>query len=288
MIARSKLFVPASRPELFPKALNSQADVVCFDLEDSVLPEQKAQARQNLQQFLSSDPPEYPALMVRVNHVTSPYFREDMAAAVAPDISVISLPKVEDAAEIAETASALLALEKQSGVVRPIGILATIESPRGLRMAKEIAQADKRVMGLQLGLADLFEPLGIASSDRTAVQYVRLRLRLAAGEVGIPCFDSAFADFQDQEGFTSEAQAARTLGFAGKSCIHPCQLADANRIFSPEEEEIDWARRIVDAAQSANAGVFAVDGRMVDAPFLKRAHAILALAAAIQGHTKNS
>ena len=178
-----------------------------------------------------------------------------------------------------------MALEKKRNLKNPIGILATIESARGLRLAESIAAADERVAGLQLGLADLFEPLGIQQSDGAAVHHVRLRLRLAAGEVGIPSFDSAFANLKDEEGFIREAQVTRGLGFAGKSCIHPSQIALANRIFSPSSEEIAAAVRCVEAArtaETAGVGAFALDGWMVDAPFVRRAESILHVAERIR------
>jgi citrate lyase subunit beta/citryl-CoA lyase len=284
-IMRSKLFVPADRPALFSKALASTTDAICFDLEDSILQAQKAQARRHLGEFLASDFHTRKVILVRVNHVRSADFVEDLSAAVFRSVTALALPKVEDPSEITEAVSALLALEKKRNLKNPIAILAAIESPRGLRLAESIATADARVVGLQFGLADLFEPLGIQQSDMAAAHHVRLRLRLSAGDAGIPCFDSAFSNFKDAEGFMREAQMARDLGFAGKSCIHPDQIAPANRIFSPTPEEIAAAFRCVEAARLAateGSGAFALDGRMVDAPFVRRAESILQLAEKIR------
>lgn len=280
-VMRSKLFVPADRPAFFPKALASAADAICFDLEDSVLPAQKAQARRYLREFLATDFHTRKAILVRVNHVRSADFAEDLSAAVFSSVSVLVLPKVEDAAEIQEAVAALLALEKMRGVEHRIAILPTIETPGGVRLAESIASADARVVGLQLGLADLFESLGIEQNDREAAHHVRLQLRLAAGEAGIACFDSAYSNFKDEEGFLRESQMARGLGFDGKSCIHPDQIQLANRIFSPTPEEIVAAERCVEAARAATTGglgAFALDGRMIDAPFVRRAESILQFA----------
>ena len=280
-IMRSKLFVPACRPASFSKALATDADAICFDLEDMVLPAQKAEARNNLRKFFSSGFRTKQTIMVRVNSVRTAHFAEDLSAAVFPAVSVLTLPKVEDPEEIRETATALLALEKEHKLERAITILATIESPRGLRLADAIAGADARVAGLQLGLADMFEHLGIQQDNAPAAHQVRLRLRLAAGEAGVPCYDTAFPDFKDEEGFAREAMTARSLGFAGKSCIHLGQIAVANRIFSPDAGQIAASSRIVKAARvaaMAGAGSFALDGRMIDEPFVKRAEAILQLA----------
>lgn len=289
-IMRSKLFVPADRPALFSKALASTTDAICFDLEDSVLPAQKAQARSHLREFLASEFDARKVILVRVNHVRSAYFVEDLSAAVWPTVTALALPKVEDPSEITEAVSALLALEKKRNLKNPIAILATIESARGFRLAESIAAADARVVGLQLGLADLFEPLGIQQSDGAAAHHIRLTLRLAAGEAGISCFDSAFANFKDAEGFMREPQMTRDLGFAEKSCIHPDQIEPANRIFSPSPEEIAEALRCVEAARTAEteeAGAFALDGRMVDAPFVSRAESVLQLAEKLRQHEQD-
>lgn len=280
-LMRSKLFVPADRPALFPKALSSAADAICFDLEDSVLPAQKSEARRHLREFLASEFHARKRILVRVNHIRSADFAEDLCAVISPRVAMLALPKVEDPSEIKEAIAAMLVVEKKRDLRNPVAILATIESARGLRLAVSIAMADERVSGLQLGLADLFEPLGIQQGDGAADRQVRFQLRLAAGEAGVPCFDSAFVNFKNEEGFVGEAQVARSLGFAGKSCIHPSQIALANEIFSPSSEEIAAAMRCVEAARAAETGAkgaFALDGRMVDAPFIRRAESILDLA----------
>jgi len=289
-VMRSKLFVPASSPSLFRKALASDADTICFDLEDAVLPERKTEARSNLRELFAIGFHTSKMILVRVNHVHSAYFAEDLTAVVYPAVSALVLPKVGDSAEARDVADALPALERERGVQRRIAILATIESPRGLRLAREIADGNDRIAGLQLGLADLFEPLGVRRSDGGAAYQVRFQLRLAAGEAGIPCFDSAFANFKDEDGFAREAVEARRLGFAGKSCIHPAQIAAANRIFSPSTDEIAESRRIVEAARQASAiglSAFALDGRMIDEPFIRRAEAIVRRAEIIRTMERN-
>jgi len=277
---RSKLFVPGSRPELFAKALASAADALSFDLEDAVPEAGKADARRLVGQALQA--PEFTAtrkiLIVRVNGLTTPHFEADLAAIVGPRLDLLNLPKVESADDIRRAAQALARLEATRGLTRPIGILANIESPRGLRLAADIAGADPRVTGLQLGLGDLFEPLGIDRTNIQTVQQVQLAVRLAAGEAGLWACDTAYGAIKDPDGYRAEAIAAQRLGFIGKTCIHPSQIALANEIFRPTEEEIAFARRVVEAAAKTTAGAFTVDGRMIDAPFIKRAHAVLAIA----------
>lgn len=283
-IMRSKLFVPTSRPEFFAKALNSAADAVCFDLEDGVLRAQKDTARQLLHSFLSQPPETKKTLLVRVNAVNSADFARDLEAAMSPAVSIITLPKVQDADEVRAAADALSSIESTRGLPIPIALLPTIESPRGLRLAEAIAGASGRVVGLQLGFADLFESLNIRQNDAQARADVRLQLRFAAGEAGIPCFDSVYTDLADEEGFLQDAMAARDLGFAGKSCIHPRQIEPANRVFSPTAEEIAASKQILDAAHSASQsgqGVGVIDGRMIDEPFVRRAQAVLQVAKAL-------
>jgi citrate lyase subunit beta/citryl-CoA lyase len=202
-----------------------------------------------------------------------------------PGVVLVNVPKVENPSDVNEVAAELSKLEREREIARPIAILPTIESPRGLRLAYEIARVNARVAGLQLGLLDLFLPLGISAQDAAAAYQVRLQLRLAAGEARVPCFDSAFPAFADAAGFAAEAAAARALGFAGKSCIHPSQVAAANRIFSPTDEEVATARRIVDEAHEAGSqgrGVFGLDGDMIDRPMIRRAEEIIQLAESLR------
>jgi len=282
-LMRSKLFVPASRPELFAKALAGEADAISFDLEDAVQESRKIEARSTLQAFLKErhGEPRGKVIIVRVNGLRTPHFEADVAAVAWPGVDMINLPKPESADAIRNAATVLARYEAERGITRPIGILANIESPRGLRLAAEIATADARVAGLQLGLGDLFEPSGIDRKDAQAVHSVQLAVRIAAAEAGRWVCDTVYAAVNDPEGFTREAEAARRLGYIGKSCIHPTQVPLANAVFRPSDAEIAAATRVVDAARDAQVrgvGAFLVDGRMIDLPFIERAEAILTAA----------
>jgi citrate lyase beta subunit len=278
---RSKLFVPGARPELFAKALAGDADALSFDLEDSVPETRKAEARAAVAEFLRSPAVRAAAkvIVVRLNALDTPHFEADLQAVVQPTVALLNLPKVESAEDIRAAVAMLERVEAGNGVDRPIRLLATIETPRGLRLAAEIASAHPRVAGLQLGLADLFQPFCIDRGDAANVHATLYAMRMAAAEAGVFAWDAAFADIEDAEGFRAEASMARRLGYLGKSCIHPKQVALANDVFQPDAQEIAAARRIVAAAREAGAqgrGAFVVDGRMIDLPFLKRAEAILA------------
>ncbi len=280
---RSKLFVPGSRPELFAKALASDADALSFDLEDSVAPERKASARSELRAFLLSEAlrSSGKTIIVRVNPADTPHFIEDLAAVVQAGLHMVNLPKPDSADEVRAAAQAVEQARKANAVAAPVGLLVNVETPRALRLAGELATAHEMVAGLQLGLGDLFEPLGIARYDPAAVRQAMFAVRMAAGEAGVFAYDAAFADIRNEEGFVAEARQARDLGFIGKSCIHPRQIALANAAFRPDDEEIAQALRIVAAARTAQAegvGAFVVDGRMIDAPFVRRAEEVVALA----------
>jgi citrate lyase beta subunit len=282
-LIRSKLFVPGSRPELFTKALTSEADAISIDLEDAVQESRKAEAREAVTDFLRS--PSFSSqgktIIVRVNGLDTPHFENDVKACAWPGLDILNLPKPESAEDVHAAAAALARYERERGIAQPIGILANIESPRGLRRAVEIAEADPRVVGLQLGFGDLLEPLGIDRTNTVAIQQIQLALRLAAGEANLPVYDSAFANVKDPDGYKYEAQTAFRLGYEGKTCIHPSQIALANEVFRPSDEEIARALRVVAAwreAKEQGVGALVVDGRMIDVPFAKRAEAIAALA----------
>ena len=276
---RSKLFVPAIRPELYAKALGTAADAICFDLEEGVPQERKSEARGRLEQFLGSPASNvHQRLMVRVNPVNSADFPHDLRAVVGPSLFAIALPKVETVKEIHNAVEFLSSIERERGLASPVALLITLESPRGLRCASELAASSGRICGLQLGFADLFEPLGISSDNSAARQQVRLVARLAAGEAGVDCYEGAYPLFRDKAGFLAQLADARALGFAGASCIHPDQVADANRIFSPTAGEIAYAEKVLAAAEEADrAGnsVAVLNGKMIDRPFVLRARAIL-------------
>ena len=287
---RSKLFVPASRPELFSKAIASAADAISFDLEDAVAVESKGMARAALESFLrgNSDSPvsaqasqTQQTLIVRVNAVDTAHFDADLNASIWPTLQIINLPMVESPKAICLAAEKIAKLLEARGINRPVGILANIESPRGLRMAADIATAHPSVVGLQIGYGDLFAPLGILSGEPSATQFVRTAVRMAAGEAGIAAYDGAYVNFQDREGFRLDSMAARHLGFAGRSCIHPSQIEVMNEVFMPSKAELAHALKVVRAAEinlGAGVGAFTVDGRLVDGPFITEAKNLLALA----------
>ena len=282
-LLRSKLFLPGARPELFAKGLASDADALSFDLEDAVPEDAKVAARRQVAEFVQSADvrDSRKVVIVRVNALGTPHFVDDIKALAVPGVDLINLPKCQSADEVRAAAAAIAHMDRPGAATPSAGLLINIESAKSLRLAAQIATAHPRVRGLQLGLGDLFEPLGIDRYDRANVHAAMFALRLAAGEAGVWCLDGAFADIADETGYLAEARMAQKLGFAGKTCIHPKQVALANTAFAVAASEVELARRIVAAAGEAAAlgrGAFVVDGRMIDPPFLRRAEAILAAA----------
>jgi citrate lyase subunit beta / citryl-CoA lyase len=283
---RSKLFVPASRPELFAKALASQADALSIDLEDSVVESRKDEARRAAAEFLRSAAARASdkLMLVRVNALDTPHFAADVAAIVAAGVGMLNLPKAQTAADVRNAVAVIEQAEAAHRIASPVRLLVNIETPAGLGAAAQIAAASPRVAGLQLGFADLFEPWGIDRRDVANVHAAMFAVRMAAAQAGhdVFAYDGAFADTKDPQGFQAEAQMARRLGFWGKSCIHPSQVALANEVFRPDEADVAQAHRVVEAsrdAQTRGAGAFLVNGKMIDAPMLRRAEHILAVSA---------
>ena len=279
---RSKLFVPGSRPELFAKAMASEADGLSFDLEDAVDESMKETARKEVARFLRALPENHgKTIIVRVNGLETPHFAADIAAITGPGLDIVNLPKPETADDVKKCARAMAMAEREARVPVPAAILVNIESPRAYRLAAELATASPRVIGLQAGWGDLIEPLGIDRYNPAMIESLLLAIRIAAGEANVWAYDGAWANIKDQEGYRREAEASRRLGFIGKSCIHPSQVALANAVFRPTDAEIAHSLQVVAAAREMarrGVGAFTVDGKMVDAPFIRRADSILALA----------
>jgi citrate lyase subunit beta/citryl-CoA lyase len=284
-LPRSKLFVPGNRPERMRKAVELEADALSLDLEDAVPAGEKAAARAAVAAFLrerSSAPPRQQA-WVRVNSRDSGELVADILALQGLAFEVINVPKAEHPRDVHVVEDLVEHLEREGGAgfaPGAIAIVPTIETAAGLRNALAIAQASPRVVALQLGAGDLRKSTGIRATVE-ALRAVRVMLSLAAAEAGVHALDSAYVDIADTAGFEADAMDARSLGFRGKSCIHPSQVPLANRVFRPTDEEIAHSLKVVEAARVASekgVGAFTVDGRMVDAPFIRRAERILELA----------
>jgi citrate lyase subunit beta/citryl-CoA lyase len=271
--ARSWLFVPATRPERFAKAAGSGADRIIVDLEDAVVPEEKADARRNLAAApLPASVPTY----LRVNGFGTDWFEEDLAAAAMLPIAGIVLPKTESAAHVARAAGAL------GGAQRVVPI---VESAAALWNVLEVARAPA-VERLVFGALDFQLDTGVRGDD-VELAYARSRIVVASrvAAVGAP-IDSICPAIDDEDRLSREAERALRFGFAGKLCIHPKQAGPTNRAFQPSEEDVEWATGLLAALETrpeGERGAFTYRGGMVDRPVVERARRIAALAPASSG-----
>lgn len=281
---RSWMFVPGNRQRFLDKAIDElEVDAIFMDIEDGVPPSEKALARDQIAKALAR-PEGGPARFVRVNAVGSDWFEDDMSTVLVPGIEGLCLPKVETAEEIREVASRLDAFETAAGVEPgSVRIVAAVESAIGLLRAPETAAASTRLLALMLGAEDYALDLGLAAKrvlEARELIHARSCMVVAAASANVFAIDGVFPDLEDDEGFLADAEQARRLGFRGKSLFHPKQIEHINRIFSPSEDDIAYARKVVDAFDEATArgdGAVAVGGQLVDLPIVLRAQRLLAL-----------
>lgn len=269
LIWRSILFAPATRPDRFGKAIAAGADAVALDLEDSVPPHGKAHAREKIRSYISHRPADGgPALAVRVNGVTSAEGLRDLLAildlAAKPD--AVLLPKVESPQQV------VLA----GNILGTIPIVPLIETVDGLRAADAIARAGAKLIGF--GSADYAAEVGCAMSA-AALASPRAHLVQAAAGAGVAALDGAWLALHDAEGLAADCALARDLGFCGKPALHPAQVDPINRAFTPDAGAVAEAAAIVAALAQAGGGVAVHRGRMLDAPVIRQAERVLALAA---------
>jgi citrate lyase subunit beta/citryl-CoA lyase len=272
MARRSLLFSPGDRPEMMRKGPGSGADVVILDLEDAVAPDRKAEAREAVAEVLSD--PEFDPdceVCVRVNADPTVADEDARVALSGNPVDSVMLPKAESA-EDAETLAEILV---ERGVDAPL--LAICESAAGVLHAEAIAAADP-VDALAFGAEDFSADVGATrTAEGTEVLYAREHVVLAASAAGIDAIDTLHTDIEDTEGLAEETAFVLELGYDGKICIHPSQVPVVNEAFTPPTERVEWARRVLEAAEEAERagrGVFRVDGEMVDAPLIGRAEAV--------------
>jgi citrate lyase subunit beta / citryl-CoA lyase len=278
---RSWMFVPGNRQRFIDKAKGSKADAILLDIEDGVLPAEKAEARRMIKGSLNKEL-EGPRHYVRVNALSTPWLKSDLDAVILPGLEGICLTKVARAADIQEAASWIEALENERGLeLGRIRILAAIESARGLMNALSIADASARIVGLMFGAEDYALDLGLgARREKEAAQllFARSALVNAAAAANVLSVDGVFPDLDDPSGLLEDVRQARRLGFTSKSTFNPRQIDTINEIFSPQADEIEYARKIAAAfreAESRGDAAVAVGGQLVDKPIVLRALRIL-------------
>ncbi|HLH94956.1 MAG TPA: CoA ester lyase [Xanthobacteraceae bacterium] len=291
---RSLLFVPADSPRKLAKALGSNADAIIVDLEDSIAPGAKAEARASSAAFVRDAVavPERPFVCVRVNGLASGLIDADLAAIVAAQPDAIMLPKAEGAASILHADAKLAAQEAMHGIAdgHTKIIAMAIESAAGFFLAGTIRRQSARLIALSWGAEDLAAELGAESNRDSAGRYTSpysqardLCLMAAAAAEVLP-IETIYMDYRDSEGLRRDCAEARREGFAGRLAIHPAQVPIINEAFTPTESALTRARAIIAAfAASPGAGVVGIDGVMYDRPHLLRAQRLIARAKGLSG-----
>jgi citrate lyase subunit beta/citryl-CoA lyase len=283
---RSFLFAPGNHARRVEKALTLDADAVILDLEDAVAIAEKPATRAAIAALLEQ--PRGGLLYVRVNAADTEFCYGDLVAVVRSGLDGVILPKVESAAALATIDWLLSQLERQQGLVpRGIDLTPIIETARGLRGIDAILASGTRVKRVAFGAGDFTLDVNmIWNRNEAELAHARAAIVTASRAAGIEApLDTVWVDLQDQEGLEASARTALAYGFQGKMCIHPNQIAVVNRVFTPSEEEVAFAERVVAAFAKAEAeGVASIqlDGRFIDYPIVYRAQRVLERIAAIR------
>ena len=282
---RSVLYVPGGNERAIAKARTLACDAVIFDLEDSVAPDAKVEARENLRKLLGKPLGGGRETIIRINALSTPWGAEDLRAAqdLAPD--AILIPKVEDPEDIAQIDDAL----DQTDTPETLRLWAMIETPKGIMNAGQIARASRTPGGrldcFVTGTNDIVKETGVAPlPGRPYLSTWLMEIVLAARAYGIDVLDGVYNDFRDSEGFAIECAQGRAMGFDGKTLIHPGQIEAANRAFGIDPDKLEEARHIVEAfarPENARAGVISLDGRMVERLHADMAEKLIAKADAL-------
>ncbi len=296
---RCQLFGPGSRPAIFEKMAASAADVINLDLEDSVAPDDKAEARKNIIAATHDIDWGDKTLSVRINGLDTPYWYRDVVDLIeqaGERLDQIMIPKVGCAADIYAVDAVVTAAEAAMGRKKQISLEVIIESAAGIAHVEEIAAASPRLQAMSLGAADFAASMGMATTGIGGTQanyymlhegqkhwsdpwhWAQAAIVAACRTHGVLPVDGPFGDFSDDEGFRAQALRSATLGMVGKWAIHPKQVALANEVFTPSDEAVTEAREILAAmeeAKASGAGATVYKGRLVDIASIRQAEVIV-------------
>ena len=275
-ILRSILSVPGLRDRFIEKAASVPADVILFDLEDSVPPARKTEARARVRAALPGFDKRGRRVFVRPNDLDTGLLELDLDAVVVRGLDGIHLPKTHNARVLERADHYITLLERARGLTPgSVRMIAWIESAEGVANVESICRASARLIGVSMGAEDYATSLGVMRTrGGLEIEYARARTANAALAAGLTPIDCPEPDYQDLEHFERDIRHARALGYRGKYCIHPSQVAIANRVFAPSDEQLAWAARVRDAYEAGEKqglGAVGLDGAMVDRPIYVRA-----------------
>jgi citrate lyase subunit beta/citryl-CoA lyase len=288
MRLKTPLFAPGDSERKLAKAIASAADAVILDLEDSVATGAKDGARAIVADLLRAmcNEPRKQDLIVRVNPRDTPWYLADLAAVAPAGPAAVMLPKCTGPEDLRTLDHHLEALEAAAGLaIGSVGVIAIVtETAKSVFSLGAYAPAPARLVAICFGAEDISADLGVAprrsdGSYNAAVTFARAQVLAAAGALGVPAIDTPWPDPRDPDGLKREAEEAAADGFAGKILIHPAQIDIVNAVFTPRPDQLRWAERVRAAfAADPGAGVFALDGKMIDRPHQRLAERILAAA----------
>ena len=273
---RTLLFVPGNNPGQLVKAEIYGADSVIFDLEDAVSVHEKDAARDLVRHYLLAMRPDNCRVGIRINAQDTPYYEKDVRAMVPLKPDFLRLPKSETAENMQKLDALITECEKKAGIeAGSVKIVATIETALGVYNAFQIAKGSPRVIAIGLGAEDFRTDMKMTrSDDGQEILFARNLISLSAHAAGVMPLDYVYSNFANMEGFTADVKFGKMLGFTGKSVIHPSQVPLVHEVYNPTDKEIEHAKRVVAAyneAMARNAGVVALDGKMIDMPIVTRA-----------------
>jgi citrate lyase beta subunit len=271
---RSFIFTPGLRPDMYPKALASGADIVCVELEDGIAPKDKAEAREKaLALFEKPQSDDGVERIVRINSMRERFGIEDVSAILASKTPppALMMPKVRTPDEVV----ILDQLLTEAGHETRLHVI--IETNEGLEAAFEIAKCADRIDAMFFGGVDMAAELR-CQNNYDALLYARSRVVHASAAAGLDVIDVPYLDLDDPDGMRVEAERVRDLGFSGKGSVHPKQIAALNEVFTPSEAQITRARRIISEFEKANTGLVVIDGKLIEKPVLRDMYRIVAIA----------
>jgi len=279
-LLRSFLFVPGNNKKFIDKAKSLNADIICLDLEDSVPSDDKESARQIVIETLRTRSEFKGEVYVRTNPFASGMAQEDLKAVVQQGIDGVVIPKVNDSNEVMELSKWVTDLEHTRSIKEgTVEMMPSIESAEGVVNAYEIASAGPRVSALVFGVFDFLFDMGLDYvGDGIEYSYARAKVPVDARAAGVYAIDSIWQKIDDVNGLIKDATAGMRLGYKGKSIIHPSQIEPVHKIFVPNKEEVEWAKKVVDTlgdAMSKGKGAIRLEGKMIDVVHYKRAKAVL-------------
>ena len=270
---RSFIFTPGLKPEMYPKALACGADIVCVELEDGIAPKDKAEARRNaMALFAEPQADDGIERIVRINCLREAFGLSDVQAVLETDTPppALMLPKVRTPDEVIWLDNLLT----ERGHATRLHVI--IETNPGLEAVHDIARASPRIDALFFGGVDMAAELRCKNAWEPLL-YARSRVVHAAASIGVDAIDVPFLDLEDPEGMEHAAGLALDLGFSGKGSIHPKQIPILNSVFTPDQAQVDHARRVINAFEEADTGLVLIDGKLIEKPVLREMHRILAI-----------